>query len=525
MATTFNGPASPSRVDLKRGSPAVWYSLASIALLGLWVGFYLFSPFGFDEPGRDSWHHAAVLRELMIHPFAPSNPHLPTGEASRYYTPVALVAALVGKALGLSPYALFGVMGAASCIGLVAGCWLFARRYYQSPSAPLILLLTLLFAWGAQIGHTGLHTYATWLTSAAYPATICLVLGLFSWALALDTLESPARRPIRLLLLGLLTAVTLLTHQLSGVIVLAGTGSLILFHKSASVRSKSALLVAMTLGTVATLAWPYFHILDVISSASDPRWQSAVGGMNRVSTMMLLAAPTFIGLVGFRKPGGGLRLEILFPALVFSIAYVVLTVQGSAIAHRIPPAIILYNQLGLVWLILGFASNPRAPQVKVALTSVALVLVAYMALLAGADRLKDLRLRAERGSMIATAEAIAAAMPPGSVAFATERIVFPLQSTGRRVVSIPRPEPAAPSLAARQAATDRFFGVATSRSERLRLVDQWGATHIVFVPADLAPEVVGALRTMGPVTTFSNYADLVTIDRASATVPAAKGKR
>ena len=188
MAQTIS-PTMPLKLGLHQFSPGFCYILTSAALFAVWLGFYLFNPLGFDIPGRDTWHHAAVLRELMDAPFAPSNPHIPTDEPSRYFTPVAVLAALVGRVAGVSAYQLFGYVGAATCVGLIAGCWVFARRYYSSPWAPLILLLTLLFAWGAQVGHTGLHTYATILGSAAYPATIALVLGLFTWATALRGLE------------------------------------------------------------------------------------------------------------------------------------------------------------------------------------------------------------------------------------------------------------------------------------------------------------------------------------------------
>ena len=119
-----------------RLSPLTAYVAASVMLVGLWVGYYVFDQFGFDSPGRDTWHHVAVLRELMAAPFAPSNPHIPTNEPSRYFTPIALIAAVIGKALGSSPFLLFGYMGAATCIGFVVACWSFGRRYYGSPWRP-----------------------------------------------------------------------------------------------------------------------------------------------------------------------------------------------------------------------------------------------------------------------------------------------------------------------------------------------------------------------------------------------------
>ena len=523
MELTSSDAAKPSRIGLRQFSPAIWYVLISAGLLGLWVGFYLFSPFGFDEAGRDSWHHAAVLRELMAHPFDPSNPHLPTNEPSRYFTPVALLAALFGRVFGLSPYALFGFMGAASCIGLVGGCWLFARRYYQTPWAPLMLLLTLLFAWGAQMSHAGLHNYATWLSSAGYPATMALVLGLFAWALALEALSSQSYRPWQIVALGLLTAVILLVHQLSAVFVLTGAGCMILFHERADAKAKVVLLAAMAAGSLATLAWPYFPIVEVVSSGSDPRWKSAFMPMNRVATVLTLAAPTFVGVLGFVKPNRRLRWELLAPAAFFAAAYVVLAVQDSAIAHRVPAAFILYSQLGIVWLAIWYGKRlENDPKLRMVMISVVALVIAAMALLAGTARMRDLDKRASEGSMIAMAEDVAKSIPSGSTSFATTSIVFPLQSTGRRVVSIPRPEPAAPSLAERQAATDQFFSSGTGNAERYRLIGRWHAGNVVFAASDLPPEVILELRQLGPSQHFSRNTEVVTVDPTKAAVQQAK---
>lgn len=514
MASASDVVAGSQLQSLRLLAPVSCYVVASAALLGLWVGYYLFDPFGFDQPGRDTWHHVAVLRELMASPFAPSNPHIPTGEPSRYFTPVAVVAALFGKILGMSPYQLFGWMGAASCLGLAAACWAFARRYYASPWAPLLLLLTLLFAWGAQMGHAGLHNYDTLLSSAAYPSTIALVLGLFSWAFALGILQSGRDRPAAVIGLGALSGTIFLTHQLSGVIVLAGAASLIVFHADASVKSRVRLLAAIALGCMATLVWPYFQVLDVVSSVSDTRWRSASEQANHVSTMLVLMAPSLAGILGFRRTDGKIRWELLLPAILFGIGYIILTIQGSAIAHRLPPAIILFNQLGLVWLILAYESKVKpASGTKMAVVATACVLIAISAMATGARRLHDLRARASEGSMLDMAGTMAARMPDGSIAFATEHVVFPLQSTGRRVVSIPRPEPAAPSLEMRQEATDRFFDVATGRAERRWLIDRWGATHVVFSSLDLDPAVIRELRRLGPSTRLSRSAEIIAIDR------------
>lgn len=511
MAHALHAVADSSWLDRPRHVPALAYALISVALLGLWVGFYLLNPFGFDRAMRDTWHHVAVLRELMAAPLAPTNPHIPTDEPSRYFTPVALLAALVGKALGVTPYTLFGYMGAVSCIGLVVGCWVFARRYFQSAWAPLALLLVFLFAWGAQVSHVGFHNYAVLLSSAAYPSQIALVLGLFSWALALRLLEADTNQLFHLALLSVLAATILLVHQLSGFVALLGTGSFILFHRRSNLRRKSALLAALAIGCLLTLAWPYFPILDVLFSVGDDRWKSPDAKINQLSTVALLTAPTLAGVLGFITPERKVRWELAAPALFLSLSFVVLTLTDSPIGHRLPPAVILYNQLGLVWLFLSLLRAWRPSPVRIAMVAAVCLLITASAIGAGRSRMQDLRSRDLNGSMIAMAGSLAKHIPPNSVSFATESIVFPLQSTGRRVVSIPRPEPAAPSLGQRQLATDRFFNADTGQDERRRLLDRWGATHVVIVPDNLPSATVRALRALGPSRAFSHGAEIITV--------------
>lgn len=512
MERASNITSAPPRLAVQRLSPGACYLAVSAAILLVWVGFYLFNPFGFDHPARDSWHHVAVLRELMASPFGPSNPHIPTHDPSRDFTPIAVLAALIGKLFGASPYRLFGYMGAATCVGLVAACWTFGRRYYGSPWAPLILLLTLLFGWGTQLGHTGLHNYATLLSSAAYPSTIALVLGIFAWNCALRAIDCERDRQFQLALLAALSATILLEHQLTGVFVLAGAGTLVFFHERSDIRSKSAALAAITLGSLATLAWPYFSILQVLFSASDPRWASVLEGMNFVSTALILGAPALVGVLGFRKTDGGLRCELLVPSAAFTAAYIGLVLTNSPIAHRVPPAIILYNQLGLVWLALAYAqSADYSRRTKVVVSAAAMLLIAGSALSSGLTRLDDLQTRDSEESLIDMAQALEADLPPNSVSFATENVVYPLQSTGRRVVSIPRPEPTAPSLPMRQAATDSFFSAASNNRERQALIDRWGATNVVFVRSDLQPQVVADLHLLGPSKRFSHDVEAITL--------------
>ncbi|GAA0467243.1 hypothetical protein GCM10009096_04990 [Parasphingorhabdus litoris] len=506
---------APGRLNmsLKSLSSSRAYLLLCLAYFAVMIGYYLFDPFGFEHPGRDTWHHLAVLRELMASPFDPSNPHLPTDEPSRYYTPLNILAAMVGQMFGIVPWALFSFMGAAMCVAFCAVTWLFARRYYKSDWAPAILLTILLFAWGAQRGHAGFHNFATFISSGGYPATQALVLGMLSWFLCLFALEEDRFYRLNLALLAVLTATIVITHQFSAFIMLAGTGSFILFHKAAAMDRKMTLLAALFVGGLLSLIWPYFNPLDVVLSASDPRWESDAKEMTTISYLILMAAPTILGILGFRDAKTGrVRWDILAPVLFFTSAYFLLVALDMSIAHRFPPAIILYLQLALAWATVSSSFFKKtSPAMRGILTTAGIIFIGFSMYIASMPRQMEFVTRASHGRMIPSVDEMQAHLPIGSVSFATKNIVYPLQSTGHRVVSIPRPEPVAPSLFERQAATDKFFDADTSQAERRALIRKWKATHIAFAPPDMTRAIAKELRKFGPSRKFTRNTEIITI--------------
>lgn len=491
--------------------PLASYLVLVLACFGLIIGYYIYDPFGFESPKRDTWHHIAVLGELIANPFDPSNPHIPTEEPSRYYSPLAVLAGIFGKLFSLSSWQIFNFISTLTCLGFIASCWLFGKKYYQSAWAPFLLVLSLLFAWGQGMGHAGFHNISTFGSRAAYPATQALVLGIFSWYLALLAMDhkklvSPAS-------IGLLivTAVMFLTHQFSGVIMAFGAGSFILFHQSANLQHKMKLLFLMALSGLLTLFWPYFNPLDVVFSAADPKWKSDVTQTDKLSYILAMIAPALAGVLGFKNKNS-MRWEVALPAVVFTSFFILFYSTEMSIAHRIPPAIILYLQLGLVWVFITFGHKlKQTPVLAVVISVVAASIILGNLSFANHPRVEEPLLREKYGRMIVSAKAMASHVPAHAIAFASDSIVYPYQATGRRVVSIPRPEPVAPSLPQRQEATARFFAEDTNQSERSALITKWEASYIVFSPKDLSPVVMRELREFGPSEKFTRDVEIIAI--------------
>ena len=501
-------------------SPFAAYCTTAFLCFAVIVGYYLFDPFGFENPKRDSWHHIAVLGELIANPFDPSNPHIPTGEPSRYYSPLAVVAGILGKIFSLTVWQVYSALSVITCIGFVAGCWLFAKKYYQTAWAPLLLLLTLLFAWGEGKGHAGFHNFSTFFSSAAYPTTQALVLGIFCWYLALVALEHERLRASITAGLAAMTAVLFLTHQFSGVIMSAGTGSLILFHQTADIRTKFKLIAILAIAGLATFLWPYFNPFDVVFSAADPRWKSDVEETHQLGYVLAMMAPALAGIFGVRNlETKKIRWEIALPVLFFGGFYLISTLADMSIAHRVPPALMLYLHLGLVWLLLSLKPLfAKSKLFAILITIAGASLVISNIVTASSPRMKEIQKRDLYGRMMDSVKMMQSHVPEGSIAFASDLAVFPYQSTGRRVVSIPRPEPVAFSLPERQAATDRFFNEDTSQSERSGA--DWpsgSATHVVFNPEDLSPAVIKDLQQLGSTRRFPRDFEIITFTNAGET--------
>ncbi|MEM9085229.1 MAG: hypothetical protein AAGB23_04845 [Pseudomonadota bacterium] len=491
--------------------PDLVYLIFCALVFSVPIGFYVVDPFGFETPHRDTWHHLAVLRELIAHPFNPSNPHIPTEEPSRYFTPLNILTALLARFFGVSPFWAFNYMAAVNCIAFCAVCWLFAKRSYQSEYAPIVFLAVMLFGWGIQRGHVGFHNFATFLSSAGYPATQALILGILSWYICLTALKDQGKIRRNAALLAIVCAITIVTHQFGGFVMLVGTGCFALFHRTAEAKSKMIIVGSLLLGGLLSLSWPYFNPLAVVISASDPRWITPAPDLQTIIFPFMLLVPSLIGLAGLRDKTGGIRWEILVPLLFFVVSFLVLHAAEASIAHRFTPAIILYLQLATVWTLLEFDYGKTNEKTKPLIGLLVCGFIVAGLVKAFDPRIDEFTVREEFGRLMTFANAMESDLPPGSVTFATEAIVYPLQSSGRRVVSIPRPEPVAPSLIERQQATDLFFAKNTTKAERRALIERWGATHAAFAVADLDPQVVADLKLLGPSKSYHRNGEIVSV--------------
>ena len=209
--------------------------------------------------------HLSVLQRLMRNPLHPGNPVLDVGGSSIYYSPYMLALALPGKLLGLSAYSLYKLSAIINVALLLTGLYRFVRTLSQSPWAPPLALLGMVFWWGTSVvAWSGFMSMVSLGDTEAYPSTLATALALHLWAWLNDggrTLRSP-RRSIGI---GALLGVLLLVHQFTGMGTIVGCVA-ILVSQHQIVRTR-AVLKSLALGlvtcAVVVAIWPYYHLWTV----------------------------------------------------------------------------------------------------------------------------------------------------------------------------------------------------------------------------------------------------------------------
>jgi hypothetical protein len=491
-----------------RLSPAATYWLAVLLIFGPASGFYLLAPLGTESPLRDGWHHVAVLRELMHAPFSPLNPHVATSEPSRFFGPIQLALALTGRALGLDVWQVFGLGAVLSLLLFATGVAAFASRYLSDRWAPLILLLCLLFAWGTRApSHTGYHNLRTLWVSAGYPASMLFGLGLLMWRTGLDLASASRGRLALGCGLAALTALAVITHQLGAGFAIGGLGVFALFAPDASWRGRAAVAAAVAAGLLAAGLWPYFDVYALVASGGDPQWRSDTLPDDDAGLLLALAGFALFGLAGLRDPRTGRIDRTLALGLLGLVAtWAAGTALASPVAHRLVPMIIFFLQIGLAAAIVRH--RQVVGRLHPALVGAGVVVAAFVLLKSLLPLVAEQARRARDGDPLAALTRLDAALPAGAILFADDDSVYPIQSTGHRVVSIPRPEPTVRDMAARQAATDRFFAPATSNGERLALARRHGATHAATSIEHGEPATRAAIAALGEP---ARYRDIVIV--------------
>ena len=440
-----------------------------------------------EPPNGDIWQHASSVRALMADLTNPSNPFVLSDETSRHFQPLWVLGAAVAPIFGWSEWDIMRIAAYLSMLVLSLGIFYFARIYFRSAWAPVVLLLVMLFGWGLQPTHTGHHSFRTLLYSAPYPATFLIGFSLMSWALAIQALEN-AKYAIPL---SVLAAFMFATHQLGAVIGLIGVGCFVLVWPNVSFRARFIVSLAVIAGLCVSLLWPYHNPLILVLTPGNSTW---VGGAKFYGVIHLFAAfvPAGIGILYFRET----RARPLILILLAYGAVFLLGLIGVKVAGRFLAPIAMVLQIGLTGVILGLwnsqSLDQRQRKMVLGLASVA-VLFSYIHLLSIAVS-DELEARTSGVRHFDIAQELTADIPATEAVAASPHAVWPVVATGQRVVSIPWPEPGIHDLAERQQAIASLFDVSLDRAERLEIARRYNARTLIADIRFFPPATVDTLR-------------------------------
>ena len=502
--------AFASRLGSAASLPSWCYWIAGLLVYGFaaqhFAGGHLL-----NQTSRDIWQHLAALRALIDNPLDPANPFVATADGSRHFHPYWVGVAAVAKALGWNEFQALALGGYLTGAALLAGIYAFARNFYRHAWGPAALLAAMILSWSFPISHTGYHSLETLIEGLGYPAVLLVALSLLLWALVLKSLERPRLAWLAVPLVAFMFA----THQLGAGLGLIAAGCFILFSPRGSLRSRAAICGAIAAGLLLSCAWPYYNPFLLVVRAGNPTWS---GGIDFYHPVLLITAavPSLIGIVGllhkrFRADARPVLAAFAVFGGIFAIGYF-----GPPIATRFVMPAVLMLQIGvgalLIALLSDWTSLPR--RARLAWFAFGLFILVFHGLMAHASLSAEYRQYAREGSAHAAALVLGADIPDREPVAAFDVAAWPLVATGQRALSVPWPEPGISDLQARQAATERLFDPALSRSERVALAERWGVRTLMMdrrgplrrkMPAGLVErlrEQALAFRSVGPFLRF-----------------------
>ncbi|MEV0252659.1 hypothetical protein AB0H82_00035 [Streptomyces sp. NPDC050732] len=211
--------------------------------------------------------HAATVERLRHDLTDPGNPLVDADTPSPYYSPWMLLLGCLAKATGLGTFVVLRVAALVGLGLLATGIRHFVRTLSTRRAAPPLALLCLLLLWGPGLfnwsGFLGLNSLAL---TVSYPSTFALGLSFHLWALLRKALRGDGAGWSAFLSLGVLWAVTLLSHQFTGVVASFGALAMVLGARPWPTRAVLTRLAGgLGVGLVVLAAWPYYSFFDLFT--------------------------------------------------------------------------------------------------------------------------------------------------------------------------------------------------------------------------------------------------------------------
>jgi len=437
-----------------------------------------------------------------------------SGKYSLWFTPYFVLIAVLGRAMGVSPYRALQVAGLFNLSFYLAALLLFFRQFSRFPRSwlpPLIFLVVSLFLRSRVYFWSSETSFASLRLIAAYPSMFAWATAIASFGLAdqyLRGARSVSRERIQLFLIGSATWVVMLSHLLTASWMMEILAVLDLYRLATatpddrkSVFRRSIMLAcAVCAGAALTLAWPYFNIVENFILVSVP--ENAPFGSEPFGSMTGLYALAVIALLFFLRwrSHGFLVVGFLATLMAYALFRFVNLPYGDRYvffqAFFAQAAVAEIASFGILHLF-DRTFRPQAERVVAGVFAAVMVI-----LIAVAPTGKDM----ERAPVLSLKELLTGpsshdlyyhhfdALKP--FLDARDMVLSHLEPdaldvttlTGARVVISPYSYHV-PDYAERVSDLERFFRSDSTRGERDRIIDHYGITKILLI---------GEHRNLGP---------------------------
>lgn len=455
--------------------------------------------------GGDLYHHAAVVRELAIHPLHPQHPILPILAPHAGYSPYTLLVAWASRLSGLSPVDALRAFGLLNLLILFWTLRLFVRKVFSGRHADFYALLFILILWGFSPWMTSGFLHLNYLVQgAAYPSTFATALLFLSWYIAV-LLASGGTNWLLLPLIAIIFA-ALLDHPITAGSLIIGLFA-VTFDYSRSWFALFRLAGACAVALSLVWLWPYYPFYSLVfgnSSNIDAVVSHLYPGPK---TILLMTFPALVGLPLLWLRFKANRRDFLTTIFACSLAiYLFGAISGKYVVGRVIYFMILALQLGVAdWLsrredaLSTSSSNHRAWRARYA--------VLGSAALGGLMMLPGLMtcLPVFQNSY-GEYSFLSSRIKPNTVILSDFDTSLKLPAFGAKVVSY-APEHSLFFVDTRSREHDvrRFFSDVTPQSERLQILRRYHVSFVLLNRQKVAnwPSILESLST----TTSASYAD------------------
>lgn len=260
-------------IDKQRALASAWHASFAIIVLALVL---LGLQYGRNELfGDDFFEHAAVVRALIRDPWHPKHPLLAVDAPHAFFSPYALVLALIARAIDAEAVPTLVAAGVVNMIVFALGLRQFIRACAPAESAPAAATLALMFCvflWGraANWEWSGFFNLSSLVSVQPYPSTFAA--GLTLWALAIAMRITPERRQ-GLAFVAVVSALLWVTHPTTAVALVTALAAVFVARGPRAPRpfliEAGIWAAAAALAFAVATRWPYFPLLGLAADGSS----------------------------------------------------------------------------------------------------------------------------------------------------------------------------------------------------------------------------------------------------------------